>query len=186
MHVRLAKRSKSTFRIDCIRALLATLFASALGLCANAFSAKSLPLWPAPEPATPMPPIPVSPSLDAAAPKAPVVKPKTITIPELAAALQSNASLLLLDVRSKYDFDAGHVPKAMNVPGEELPQQAAQLSELFHSVETLVTMCDGEGCDKAAHAAKQLREMGYTDVRVLKGGWEAYLQAKLDVQETPR
>ena len=48
-------------------------------------------------------------------------------------------------------------------------------------------MCDGDGCDKASHAAKQLRELGYPDVRVLKGGWEGYLQARLDIEkETPR
>ena len=137
----MAKRSKSNFRIDCIRALLVVAFAAALGFCANAFSAKPLPLFPPPDEDAanpPTPSIPVSPRVpnpsdNPAAPPvvraAPIVKPKTITLPELMEGMKGKASLLLLDVRSKYDFEAGHVPQAMNVPSDELPQQ--QSVELY-------------------------------------------------------
>ena len=165
----MAKRVQPTFRIDCIRALLVVVFASALGFCANAFSPKPLAIFPKPAPVNPEKP----------------PAPEIITVPELVAAQKANAKLLVLDVRSKYDFESGHVPLAYNLPLNELHEMIAAMAPTLQGYEILVTMCDGAECGMADEAAKRLRALGYADVRVLTGGIEAWRQARLDVVQEP-
>ena len=163
----MAKRAQPTFRTDCIRAALVVAFACALGFCANSLSAKPLAIIPKPAPVNPN-------------------KPLTISVADLVQARNSGANLLVLDVRSKYDFESGHVPLAYNLPLDDLPKASAEMAPIFQGYETLVTMCDGAECGMAEQAAKLLRGLGYADVRVLTGGIEAWRQARLDVVQEPR
>ena len=80
---------------------------------------------------------------------------------------------LILDVRSANEFAAGHIPNALNIPHDELPDR---LSELPRDLDqTIVVHCHAG--PRAQRAEAILIDSGYTDVRDLEGHWSGWIQA---------
>ena len=52
-----------------------------------------------------------------------------ITADELATAIAENRAPVIVDVRSERDFQAAHLPGAINIPLEELEKRKAELDE---------------------------------------------------------
>jgi rhodanese-related sulfurtransferase len=73
---------------------------------------------------------------------------------------------VLLDVRPKQEFDAGHLRGAINIPIDELRDRLSELPQ----DRQIITYCRGEFCVFADEAAEILRSKGY-DVARLEGGW---------------
>lgn len=86
--------------------------------------------------------------------------------------LQQNAPVL--DVREPFEFEAGHVPQAINVPRGViefmLPNHPA-FANLDKNTPILV-YCKTSG--RSILAAKTLNEMGYSQLFVLTGGFDAW------------
>ncbi len=81
---------------------------------------------------------------------------------------------LLLDVREQEEFQAGHLPGAINIPRGLLEFQLSHMAELEARHLRIVVYCKTSG--RAALSALTLQEMGYLHVRSLSGGfdnWEA-------------
>ncbi len=76
----------------------------------------------------------------------------------------------LLDVRSREEYEAGHVPGAIWAPGG----QAVQATDEYVAVRAgwIVLICDGFG--RAVMTAGWLRRMGLPHVAVLEGGVPAW------------
>jgi ArsR family transcriptional regulator len=95
---------------------------------------------------------------------------EAIEADELLSRLQAD-SVTLLDVRPKDEFQAGHLPRAINI---ELAALEARLSELPRDRE-IVAYCRGPYCILSYKAVQALRARGFT-VRRLKDGfpeWKA-------------
>lgn len=75
---------------------------------------------------------------------------------ELTALLKSGEALVL-DVRPPEEYEAGHIPGAVNIPIQSLPQR---LTELPRGKE-VVAYCRGPYCMLAVEAVKRLRKRGY-------------------------
>ncbi len=88
----------------------------------------------------------------------------TISRDEVAGLMK--ASAVLLDVRPKQEFDAGHLRGAVNIPIDELRRRLKELPK----DRQVITYCRGEFCVFADEAAQILRAKGYRVVR-LEGGW---------------
>lgn len=71
---------------------------------------------------------------------------------------------LLLDVRSRAEFDGGHLPGAINVPVDEL---ATRLPEVGPTGRSIVTYC-ASGV-RSARAGRILRQAGFRSVHNLGG-----------------
>ena len=81
-----------------------------------------------------------------------------------------SAEFVLLDVRSREMFDAGHVPRAVSLPHPKLNESS--ISE--HPANTLfVVYCAGPHCNGANKAAIQLAKMG-RPVKEMIGGIEGW------------
>jgi rhodanese-related sulfurtransferase/DNA-binding transcriptional ArsR family regulator len=82
-----------------------------------------------------------------------------------------NDNILVLDVRPKIEYDAGHIPKAYSIPIDEL---AARLRELPETQE-IVAYCRGPYCVFSDEAVVLLQAHGYRARRLLEGlpDWEA-------------
>jgi len=80
-------------------------------------------------------------------------------------------NILMLDVRPKIEYDAGHIPKAYSIPIDEL---AARLRELPETQE-IVAYCRGPYCVFSDEAVALLQAHGYKARRLLEGlpDWEA-------------
>jgi len=82
------------------------------------------------------------------------------------AGLVRGGNALLLDVRPRTEFEAGHLRGAVNIPIEEL---SARLNELPRD-RRIIAYCRGEYCLMADEAAQLLISHGFDVVR-LEGGW---------------
>jgi phage shock protein E len=97
------------------------------------------------------------------------------TIPAATVAAQAGtagAPLVLLDVRTREEFAAGHVPGARNIPVQELASRLSEIADLRDK--PLVVYC--RSGHRAGIALELLRANGYTQLAHLEGdmiGWQA-------------
>jgi len=96
-----------------------------------------------------------------------------ITIEELAERIQDGAAPAILDVRSKGEFDDGHIPGAIHIPYGDLSKRLSELPVKQDG--ELVVYC--KSGLRAGWAEKTLSEAGYINVRDLKGQWKAWQAA---------
>ena len=82
--------------------------------------------------------------------------------------------LVLLDVREVDEYAAGHLENAFNVPLRTLAQN---LNLLPDQDATIVVICKGGG--RATLASTALQILGYSNVKVLKGGYDAWAGEEL-------
>jgi rhodanese-related sulfurtransferase len=76
----------------------------------------------------------------------------------------------VLDLRERAAYEGGHIFRATNLPRRLLE---FRLSQLVTASRTPIVLCDADG-GLAALALPAVRAMGFTDVRVLDGGLEAW------------
>jgi len=91
-----------------------------------------------------------------------------------------NQGALVLDLRPKEAFDAGHIGDARNVPAAELEAQADSLKKWRDK--NVITYDDsGAG---GAGAARTLTKLGFTKVCSLEGGLNAWIKDNLPLTKT--
>jgi len=109
----------------------------------------------------------------------------TITADELKSQMASNQSVLVVDVRApdvfanssttvkgSYHFKVRHLKyRTQFAPFRDLPRNSE-----------IVTYCTCPKDEASIAAAQILRESGFTNVRVLQGGWNEWMKAKGPVQ----
>ena len=104
-----------------------------------------------------------------------------IDAPALAAALASTAAPTVIDVRADWEFGQAALPGSRHVPLAALvargPGALAALPEHKHA--PMVTVCH-HGV-RSAKAAQVLIELGYTQVKSLRGGIDAW-SCRVDAQ----
>jgi len=81
-----------------------------------------------------------------------------------------NQGALVLDVRPRDQFEAGHLIDARNVPSADLAQSAESLKK--YRDKPVLTCCE-TGMTSSA-AARTLREQGFSKVATLRGGLQAW------------
>jgi rhodanese-related sulfurtransferase len=88
---------------------------------------------------------------------------------------------MVIDVRPETEYQAGHIPGAVNIPVDELP---GHLDSLPRDQE-IVAYCRGPYCMLAFEAVARLREAGY-QARRLEDGFPEWKAEKRPVEgETP-
>jgi rhodanese-related sulfurtransferase len=113
----------------------------------------------------------------------------TITAAELKAKMASNQPVLVVDVRSpevfasssttvkgSYHFKVRHLKyRSQFPPFKDLPRNGE-----------IVTYCTCPKDEAAIQAAQILRESGFTNVRILQGGWNEWIKANGPVEPRAR
>lgn len=89
--------------------------------------------------------------------------------------LMSRKSALVLDVREPDEFAQGHLQGARNVPLSQLSVRLKEL-EKFRDKPVLVVCERGR---RANAAAKLLKAQNFATLNVLKGGMQAWIEAKM-------
>ncbi len=102
----------------------------------------------------------------------------TVKAPDLNTELAGGATPFILDVRTQAEWDAdGHIEGAVLIPVNELP---ARLSELpADKAAPIVVLC--KSGHRGAMVLMYLNTLGYTNVRNLAGGLNAWITAELPV-----
>jgi rhodanese-related sulfurtransferase/DNA-binding transcriptional ArsR family regulator len=89
---------------------------------------------------------------------------KAVTSAELREQLKAGTALVL-DVRPKQEFVAGHILGARSIPVEELKQRLKELPK----TKTIVAYCRGPYCVFADEAVQLLQKRGYKAARLTEG-----------------
>jgi len=85
---------------------------------------------------------------------------------------RSEAGLVtVIDVRPEYEFEAGHIPGALNLPLDELEERLRDLPEN----QEIIAYCRGPYCVLAFDAVAALRKKGFAARRLQEGypEWKA-------------
>jgi rhodanese-related sulfurtransferase len=97
-------------------------------------------------------------------------------------ARQAKPFVLVVDVRTKQEYDAGHVPGALNMPYGESNELSMMVG--WAGADDVVVYCQKGAQSRLAEA--ELLEGGVKGVRHLEGGFEAWKQAGLPVEGSRR
>jgi rhodanese-related sulfurtransferase len=136
----------------------------------------------------------VTPVTDSASSFVAYEKPKPaavdlITAEELKAKLDKNEAVTIIDVRSTNSFadSESTIKNSIHVKVRRLKQRLTQvpLKNVSRDSE-VVTYCACPNDEASIHAAEILKSAGFKRVRVLKGGWQAWVNAGGKVQAKPR
>ena len=96
----------------------------------------------------------------------PVVEYKKISAADAKARMDSGDEIIILDVRTQEEYDAGHIAGAILVPNETIiDEQPELLPDL--DAEILVYCRSG---NRSAQAARALRRLGHPQAFSLAGG----------------
>jgi rhodanese-related sulfurtransferase len=97
-----------------------------------------------------------------------------LTVTE-AVMLMSRKQVVVLDVREPDEFKQGHLQGARNIPLSELATRVAELEKFKDKPVLLVC----ERGNRTRAAVKVLREKQFSALHQLKGGMQAWIEAKM-------
>lgn len=95
--------------------------------------------------------------------------------------IEAGQAPLILDVRSPEEFEAGHIPGAINIPYREIPQQIDELID--YMMEEVVIYC--EFGVRAGIAEVALEQAGFQKVFALEGDIRGWRQAGFPIETRP-
>jgi len=91
-----------------------------------------------------------------------------------------SSDIIILDVRTKAEFDQGHIKGAINMSHNLIEDNIAKLSQ--YKNKTVVVHCrSGRRAGVAEHI---LADHGFTKLRHLEGDMNAWVEAKLPIIES--
>lgn len=84
---------------------------------------------------------------------------------------------VLLDARSKEEYQAGHIPGALHLPFEELGRYFDKVNSLPRD-KWLITYCSGPPCDLGELLAFELVNIGFARVAVYQAGLDDWKKSQ--------
>ena len=96
----------------------------------------------------------------------------SISVGELQALIKGNNDIVILDVRDLAEYNQGHIPGAVLMPVDTIPDSYGTLPK----TKQIVAYC--KMGMRSEIAAKFLLSHGYTKVAVLKGGYPGWAAAQ--------
>jgi rhodanese-related sulfurtransferase len=156
--------------------VLLALLALAVGLAINRYSSPPLPLvYQTPEQ-----------RFDAelttlvSAPPFKIAPAATVGLEEFHSIVDGK-SALILDARPSSFFENGHVPGALNLARDDFANDYRRLNDVLQPAhdKPVIVYCSGGDCHDSRMVANALVSLGFSNVRVFTGGWEAWSAAGL-------
>ena len=93
-----------------------------------------------------------------------------VSVQQIKTDMDSGKEFFLLDIRSPYEYEAGHLPKAVNIPRGDLE---FMIGKLYPNKDAeMVLYCRLGGA--SAISTKTLMDMGYKNVKSLKGAFKVW------------
>ena len=89
----------------------------------------------------------------------------SISVEEIYEIIKNNQDYIILDVRTKEEFNEGHLEDAILIPVSELE---GRLDELPKD-KPIIVYCDGVGCSRSGRAAHILIDNGFREVYDMTG-----------------
>lgn len=99
---------------------------------------------------------------------------------DLAAQIETNTAPIILDVRTAGEYEAGHIPGAINIHYRDLPERLEEVRAL--ESQDVVVYC--EVGVRASIAKRMLQTAGFESIRHLEGDMAAWRAHNLPIEET--
>lgn len=103
------------------------------------------------------------------------------TVADVVARRRQGDRFVLVDVREESEFNAARIPGAMHI-GKGVMER--DIEEKIPDTSAAIVLYCGGGY-RSALAAMNLKQMGYTNVISMDGGFRGWKEAGLDVDSTP-
>ena len=90
-------------------------------------------------------------------------------------------NVIWVDARPSEEFERDHIPGAVSLNEDRWDEGLSQfLGTQWSPEKKIVVYCSAASCNLAEDVARRLREEAKlpNDIRILKGGWEAWLAKK--------
>ena len=94
-----------------------------------------------------------------------------VTVEEAKSLVESNVSLIIVDVRTREEYDSGHIEGAILIPVSELE---GRITELSKEEELLIYCRTG---NRSSNSVNILKANGYTKIFHMNDGIIAWIQA---------
>ncbi len=107
-----------------------------------------------------------------------------ISLDELRARIDANPELILVEALPETYFRHSHLPRAINIPDDEVDALAPRL--LPDRDAEIVVYCANGPCKNSGIASARLTELGYTHVRDYHEGKAEWIAAGLPVEGEAR
>lgn len=109
-----------------------------------------------------------------------IIEVETISSANLLTEIQNQQPPLILDVRSQAEYDAGHIPGAINIEFRELPNHLDRLDR--HKNSPVVIYCEKGIRAKVAQAT--LSKAGFQSILHLEGHLSAWRDNSLPIKKS--
>jgi rhodanese-related sulfurtransferase len=137
-------------------------------------------------------PVAAGPAVTAASP-APIPLPDLATFTNLSSVewtvvkpLAAAVKVIVVDVRGRPTYDAGHIPGATSLPEWSTADEVSAFQQKYNTNTPLILYCGNLSCPASDEMAKKLvEEFGYAKVLVMKGGYAEWQKAELGYDPTP-
>ena len=115
-----------------------------------------------------------------AAPPFKIAPASTVGVDEFRSAVESK-SALILDARPSVFFGQGHVPGALNLARDDFAHDYRRLAGVLQAAhdKPIIVYCSGGDCHDSRLVANALLSLGFSQVSVFTGGWDAWSAAGL-------
>lgn len=104
---------------------------------------------------------------------------REIKLNELKEKMDREDSFVLVDALSTPHYDSSHLPGAVNLPYEFVDEAEEVLPDKDAEI---VVYCMNTECEASREEVRELREMGYDNVRHYPGGKQEWMKAGLPVE----
>ena len=108
---------------------------------------------------------------------------KSIPVGQAKTILEQEQNVLLIDARTKEEYDAWHIENAILIPHTVIVEGVEQLQA--PKEQTILVICKAGG--RSSFVAEKLAEMGYMSVYNIEGGyiaWNKLLLTRKEISET--
>jgi rhodanese-related sulfurtransferase len=100
--------------------------------------------------------------------------------------LVATGSALLVDVRARPVYEAGHIPDAISLPETSSSAEIAAFINLVTTNLTLILYCSSTSCSQSLRVANRLvSEFHHPSVKYMTGGYQEYQQEELAQSQPP-
>jgi rhodanese-related sulfurtransferase len=105
---------------------------------------------------------------------------------ENARILWHDPSTVFVDVRSRIDYDFGHIAGAVSLPKEEFDHRFSELKPRLERANTIVVYCKNVDCGKSLWTAILMRQAGLEQTGIFPEGWNQWYLHELPTEGTGR
>ena len=109
--------------------------------------------------------------------------PPMISLDEAWSYYQAGTTIFV-DARHDFDYKLGHIKGAVNVPLKDFDLRKSALDSVAHD-RVVVAYCDGAECNSSIELSVKLMKEGYTNVKILFGGWREWEGAHHPIEKSP-